>query len=202
VVPPRLDILFLINVPLSFDLQPCIRTFCVLQPTMAVQLQITLPLDWASDFDRVAERWYFVHRPSGFCQYLLPKVGDEITRAADLVPRLPLRAVQAITTTMEAMSIVQDKQQSTATTVAIQQTQTPAPITDSQVLQRKVSTPQQVQPVPLTTGNVPQSTAPVTLPNTTSIRRTSGTVSRKPLPRQNSAPQQQPQVSSPLPQFQ
>lgn len=198
--------MLLINVSLSFNLvplQPCVlRTFCVLQPIMAVQLQITLPLDWASDFDRVAERWYFFHQPSGFCQYLLPKVGDEITRAAELVPRLPPRPVQTITTTMEAMSIVQDKQQSTVTAVVIQQMQTPAPITDSQVLQRKVSTPQQVQQVPLATGNVPQQIAPVTIPNTTSVRRTSGTVSRKPLPRQNSAPQQQPQVISPLPQFQ
>jgi hypothetical protein len=163
---------------------------------MAVRLQITLPLDWASDFDRVAERWYFVHRPSGFCQYLLPKTGDEITRAAELVPRLPPRPVQTITTTMEAMSIVQDKQQSTFTTVVVQQTQTPTPMPDSQVVQSKVSTPQQVQQVPIGPGNMLKQTAPATISSATSIRRTS--VARKALPRQNNTPQQQqPQVYYP-----
>jgi hypothetical protein len=163
---------------------------------MAVQLQITLPLDWVSDFDRVTERWYFYHRPSGFCQYLLPKNGDEITRAAELLPRLPLRPAQtSITTAMEAMSIVQDKQQSTVTAVVVQQTQPPTPMVDSpQVMQRRVSTLQYAQQTPLAPGSAPQQNVPAPIPNATPVRRTSGAVSRKPLPRQNSAPQQQSQV--------
>jgi hypothetical protein len=169
---------------------------------MAVQLQITLPLDWASDFDRVAERWYFFHRPSGFCQYLLPKTGDEITRAGELVPRLPPRPMQSsITTKIEALSI-QDKQNSMVTIVEVQETQTPAPIVDAtQVGQRKVSIPQQPLQWPPTNGNPALQTVPGTLPNAMPIRRASGPVARKPLPRANSAPQQQqqqqqPQVSS------
>jgi hypothetical protein len=173
----------------------------VVEAIMAVQLQITLPLDWASDFDRVAERWYFFHQPSGFCQYLLPKTGDEITRAGELVPRLPPRPVQSsITTKIEALSI-QDKQNSTVTIVEVQQTQTPAPIVNAtQVGQRQVSIPQQLQQGPPTSviGNPPLQTVPGTLPNAMPIRRASGPVARKPLPRANSAPQQQqqPQVSN------
>jgi hypothetical protein len=171
---------------------------------MAVQLQITLPLDWASDFDRVADRWYFFHRPSGFCQYLLPKRGDEITRAAELLPRLPPRPAQtSITTMMEGISIVQDKQQSVATSLVLQQTQTPAPVANAtQVVQREVSTAQYTQQPPLNPGSVAQQSVPTTFPNTTPVRRSSGAVARKPLPRQNSAPQpQQPQVTSPLTEF-
>jgi hypothetical protein len=166
---------------------------------MAVQLQITLPPDWASDFDRVAERWYFFHRPSGFCQYLLPKTGDEITRAGELVPRLPPRPVQSsVTTKIEALSI-KDKQNSTVTIVEVQQTQAPAPIVNAtQVGQRQVSIPQQLQQGPPTSVNPVLQTVPGTLPNAMPIRRASGPVARKPLPRANSAPQQQqqPQVSN------
>jgi hypothetical protein len=164
---------------------------------MAVQLQITLPLDWASDFDRVAERWYFFHQPSGFCQYLLPKTGDEITRAGELVPRLPPRPVQSsVTTKIEALSI-KDKQNSTVTIVGVQQTQTPAPIVNAaQVGQRQVSIPQQLQQGPPTSVNPALQTVPGTLPSAMPIRRGSGPVARKPLPRANSAPQQQPQVSN------
>jgi hypothetical protein len=166
---------------------------------MAVQLQITLPLDWASDFDRVAERWYFFHRPSGFCQYLLPKTGDEITRAGELVPRLPPRPIQSISTKLEAMPICQDKKQSMVTIVEVPQTEAPPLIVDAtQVIERKVSVPQQTQQTPLGPGNAPQQSVPGTVPNVAPIRRASGPVARKPLPRQNSAPQQQqqPQVSN------
>ena len=171
----------------------------VVEAIMAVQLQITLPHDWAPDFDRVAERWFFFHRPSGFCQYLLPKTGDEITRAGELVPRLPPRPVQSsITTKIEALPF-QDKQNSTVTIVEVQQTQTPAPIVNAtQVGQRQVSIPQQLQQGPPTSVNPPLQTVPGTLPNAMPIRRASGPVARKPLPRANSAPQQQqqPQVSN------
>ncbi|KAE9380776.1 hypothetical protein N431DRAFT_362830 [Stipitochalara longipes BDJ] len=164
---------------------------------MAVQLQITLPLDWASDFDRVAERWYFFHCPSGYCQYLLPKTGDEITRAAELVPRLtarPIHNAQSTIKTKEAMYISEDKRQSTVTSVLVQQTQPIAPVTAaSQVLQRQVSAPQQNQQTPLGDGNTLQQNGLVSVPD--SLRRASGSVARKPLrkplPRQNSAPAQQ-----------
>jgi hypothetical protein len=164
----------------------------LLEIAMTVQLQITLPPEWASDFDRVAERWYFFHRPSGYCQYPLPKTGDEITRAAELAPRLPPRPVQQIATTMEAMFISQDKQQSAVTAVAVQQTQSTAPVpAAAQIIQM----PQQIQQPTLGLGNTMQQNVPGTLPDP--IRRTSGSVARKPLrkplPRQNSAPQPQQQ---------
>jgi len=171
---------------------------------MAVQLQITLPLDWASDFDRVAERWFFFHRPSGYCQYLLPKTGDEITRAAELVPRLPPRPVynaqSSITTSMEGMYISRDKQQSTVTSVVVQQTQSMAPVpAAAQVVQRNVSMPQQPQQIPLGPENAQQQNGPATVPDT--LRRASGSLTRKPLrkplPRQNSAPMQQQQPQRP-----
>jgi len=169
---------------------------------MAVQLQITLPIDWASDFDRVAERWYFFHRPSGYCQYPLPKTGDEITRAAELVPRLPPRPMESdqnsILNPGEAMYVGQDKSQSMVTTVEVQQTQwtAPAPAV-SHMPQTEVSSPQNVQQRPLDTGNTPHQNGQVAVPDP--LRRASGSVARKPLrkplPRENSAPvQQQAQV--------
>jgi hypothetical protein len=163
---------------------------------MAVQLQITLPLDWASDFDRVAERWYFFHRPSGYCQYPLPKAGDEISRAAELVPRLPPRPVQQNTTMMEAMPISRDKQQSVVTSTVVQPAQSTAPVPPAaQVVQMSVSRPQQTQQAPLMPGSLPQQNVPGTVLDP--LRRASGSVTRKPLrkplPRQDSTPQPQQQ---------
>lgn len=169
---------------------------------MAVQLQITLPLGWASDFDRVAERWFFFHRPSGYCQYPIPKSGDEITRAAELVPRLPPRPVQnvqgSITTTTEGMYISQDKQHSTIAAVVVQQTQSTAPVsTATAIVQSSASMAQQALQVSSGPGNAPQQNVPAAVPDP--LRRASGSVTRKPLrkplPRQSSAPVQQlPQV--------
>jgi hypothetical protein len=93
---------------------------------------------------------------------------------------------------MEAMFISQDKQQSAVTAVAVQQTQSTAPVpAAAQIIQM----PQQIQQATLGLGNTVQQNAPGTLPDP--IRRTSGSVARKPLrkplPRQNSAPQPQQQ---------
>ncbi|KAN0120164.1 hypothetical protein V8E51_002372 [Hyaloscypha variabilis] len=187
-------------------LQPCDpRTLPSVDAIMAVQLQITLPLDWASDFDQVAERWYFFHRPSGYCQYLLPKSGDEVTRAAELVPRLPARPVnnvQSSTTTNGATYTGGGMGQSTVTSVVVQQTQSNAPTrTTSQVLQREVSSLQQTQQAQLEGGNTqsgPTSAGPA-------LQRPSGSITRKPLrkplPRQSSAPVQQ-QSQTPVAQRQ
>lgn len=153
---------------------------------MTVQLQITLPQNWASDFDTVAERWYFIHRPTGFCQYLLPKTGDEITRAAELVPRLPPRPLL-----VPIQSVVKEKHGGVE--VVVREIQAPV---ESLVVQRKVEISQLNQQVAVENGNMIQQ-SPQPAPTGTFGCRASGAVARKPLARKalpgQVAPQQQSQ---------
>jgi hypothetical protein len=93
---------------------------------------------------------------------------------------------------MEAMSVSQDKQQSVVTAVAVQQTQSTAPVAAATQF---IQMPQQIQQPTLGLGNTVQQNVPGTLPDP--IRRVSGSVARKPLrkplPMQNSTPQPQQQ---------
>ena len=66
-------------------------------------LPTVLPPGWESDYDGTSERWFFIHRPTGFSQFFFPRAGDENTRIAELAQPQPTSASLAIK--MEAMNI-------------------------------------------------------------------------------------------------
>lgn len=70
------------------------------------QLPTALPPGWESDYDGASERWFFIHRPTGFRQFFFPKVGDEHTRVAELAQPQPTNGTNgSLTSKMEAMTI-------------------------------------------------------------------------------------------------
>jgi hypothetical protein len=133
---------------------------------MTTKFQTTLPPEWEPGYDQVIERWFFVHRPSGFSQYILPKAGDEVSRAAELVPRVP----SIVTSNTEGLFIVPDERDKiTDATVQSRLTQSP-PSTPSDLMQTQFSIQQPVQAA------------------STSQRRNSGAIARKPLRKPVAAP--------------
>jgi hypothetical protein len=65
----------------------------------------TLPSGWESDYDGTSERWFFVHRPTGFSQFFFPKAGDE-NRIAELAQPQPTNATNnSLAIKMETMTI-------------------------------------------------------------------------------------------------
>lgn len=145
---------------------------------MSTKFEITLPADWEADYDCDVKRWFFIHRSTEFSQYIPPKAGDEVTHAAESLPRRqgPMAAK------FEGLPVVQEKQQSTITAVEIASpaaseiaeacpisTHTAAPL----IWNETSSTWNSVEISPETKVS-PVHTA-------SSTRRSSGTVTRKPL---------------------
>ena len=149
------------------------------------QLPTSLPPGWESDYDGNTERWFFIHRPTGFTQFVFPKAGDEHTRVAQLAQPQPTNgpANGSLTSKMEAMTISGNIN----TTIPAQQ-----PATTQQPPQNNQSVPP-VQPVstPQAAPMIQQS------PQGSPLTRTvSGTVQRKAIPRRNSVQSQASQSSS------
>jgi len=147
------------------------------------QLPTSLPPGWESDYDGTSERWFFVHRPTGFSQFFCPKAGDENTRIAELAQPQPTNA--SLNIKMEAMTIsenpstdVPNPQPSTAT--ALSNTQIPPPV-QAPTPPRPLSVSQQSQS--------PSQSSPL-------ARSIGGSIQRKAILRRDSVQSQSSTISS------
>jgi hypothetical protein len=153
---------------------------------MATQhLPTSLPPGWESDYDGASERWFFVHRPTGFSQFFFPKAGDETTRVAQLAQPQPTNPANgSLTAQMEAMTISAKSN----TTIPNQQATTIQQAT--QYVQ--AGSPSQ----PTSTPQAPPSAQQSPSQGTPLARTVSGTVQRKAIPRRDSVQSQASQSSA------
>lgn len=152
------------------------------------QLPISLPPGWESDYDGTSERWFFIHRPTGFSQFFFPKAGDENTRVAELAQPQPTNG--SLMNKMASMTI------SEITTIASPNTQ-PAPIQTAQPSGPQQQQQQAVPPVQTTSTPQPSSISQQSPSQGSPLARTvSGSVQRKAIPRRDSVQSQASTTSS------
>lgn len=131
---------------------------------MNTKFETYLPPGWEPGYDQNLSRWFFVHRTSGYSQYLLPKPGDEVSKAAEWVPKCP----SSVTTNSEGLFVVQNqKLQAATTTVEVQNIHSRPPTPEGLI-----------SGISRTTQPVPQL-------------RSSGAVARKPVRKSVAAPSEQ-----------
>jgi hypothetical protein len=155
------------------------------------QLPSTLPPGWESDYDGTSERWFFIHRPTGFSQFFFPKAGDEHTRLAELAQPQPSNGQHgSFMVKMEALSISGDAK----STIQSQQTallQQVSPTPPTSAPQPALSPQPLSQSPPIANPQPAQSPQLQQGPQGSPIGRTvSQTVQRKAIPRRGSTQSQ------------
>ncbi len=173
----------------------CTHISIVKSPTMpTLQLPTSLPSGWESEYDATSERWFFVHRPTGYSQFFFPKAGDENTRVAQLAQPQPTNA--SLVMKMDAMAISEttNTQQSNGQAgTPIQTTIIPQPGPMQAIQPNTHNTP------PVQAVSTPQPSQHVQKsPTQRSPLARTGTIQRKAIPRSGSVQSQASTTSSQL----
>lgn len=168
---------------LSFlSIVPALRSrqaFFLFPNIMATQqLPTTLPPGWESDYDGTSERWFFIHRPTGYSQFFFPKAGDECSRVSQLAQPRPQSTSSSLMLKMDAMTISEN------TSIAVPNQQATTIQQSHQNIQTAVAPVQHTSispPVPIVEQNSQGSPL---------ARTVSGSVQRKVVPRRDSVQSQ------------